>query len=116
FDFNSSGRYLDIDDYTLTASSISNYNSSSKVKTSSLGSLNLLVNDGASVRFPVGNSGYNPLDVTNNTGSADYISVRVIDEVFNNGLSGFVTNMGRVRRTWDIHKTNANGGSGLDFV
>jgi hypothetical protein len=56
------------------------------------------------------------MSITNNTGNPDNMSVRVIDEVYNNGLTGYTSSQPRVKRTWDIHKTNANGGSGLNFV
>ena len=64
----------------------------------------------------MGNGSFTPVSITNNSGSSDYVYARVLNEVFNNGYTGYVTSIGRVKRTWDIGKTNANGGSGLTFV
>jgi hypothetical protein len=73
----------------------------------------------SAVTFPVGNSAYNPITLTNNTGSADDFTVRVIDELYTNGgSSGSTVSTLRVTRTWDIVKStpSANAGSGVDMV
>lgn len=115
-DFNGTSRIINIGNYNLTASSITDAHSTSFIRTPGTGVLKMNIANGSTVTFPVGNSAYNPLTITNNTGSADFMSVRVIDEVYNDGLSGYTSSDPRVKRTWDIHKTNANGGSGLTFV
>ncbi len=114
--FNGSGRYITLGNYSLTTASISNANSSSYIKTNGSGVLKTNIANAAMVIFHVGDQAYNPLTITNNTGRADYLSVRVLNEVFYNGTSGFTSPVGRVKRTWDISKTNPNGGSGLNFV
>lgn len=72
--------------------------------------------NGASVSFATGSASYNPVTITNNTGSADDFFVRVQDEVYANGSSGTPITVNRIQRSWDISKTNANGGSGVGFV
>lgn len=66
--------------------------------------------------FPVGNSAYNPLSITNRNAGADIFSVKVLDEVYRDGVAGQVITTSRVQRTWDIHKQNANTGAGVDFT
>jgi autotransporter-associated beta strand protein len=73
-------------------------------------------NNGGSFSFPVGNSSYNPLSITNNTNGADTFCVRVFDEVYAFGTFGPVLSNNRVKRTWDISKKTANSGSGVDFI
>lgn len=70
---------------------------------------------GFNLLFPVGKLMYNPVSIENKTGSADVFSVLVIDSVFLNGTSGPLITTPHVKATWDISKTNSNGGSGVDF-
>lgn len=114
--FNGTNKKIDIGNYNLTANSFTNAASGSYVKTTGSGKLKVLIANNETITLPVGNSSYNPLTIKNRTGSSDYISVRVFDEVYNTGYSGWTSYLGRVKRTWDISKTNANGGSGLDFI
>jgi hypothetical protein len=110
---------LDAGTVTLTVSgSLAGASSTTYIKTSSTGGLRRSVSNSA-VAFPVGNSTYNPITLTNNTGTADHFTVRVIDEVYANGTSSGTTDARpRVQRTWDIAKANpsANAGSGVDMV
>ena len=69
-----------------------------------------------SFNFPVGNSAYNPVAITNNSSSSDDFTVSVLDEVYANGSNGAAVAGTRVQRTWNIGKTNANDGSGINFV
>lgn len=114
--FNGTSRIINIGNYDLTVTNIDGADANSFIRTPGTGELRINIPNGATKAFPVGNSAYNPMTITNNTGNPDYMSVRVIDEVYNAGLTGGVTTQPRVKRTWDIHKTNANGGSGLTFV
>jgi hypothetical protein len=84
--------------------------------TNSTGVLKRSVGNAGTFAFPVGNSAYNPVSITNNTGAADEFNLRVLDEVYRNGTSGSVLTTPRVKRTWLIGKTNANAGSGINFV
>ncbi len=110
---------LDVSTTTLTVSgTISGATSAKYIKTSSTGGLKQSVSNSA-VAFPVGNSSYNPITLTNNTGAADNFTARVIDEVYANGTSsGTTVSTLRVKRTWDIAKTtpSANAGTGVDMV
>lgn len=113
--FNGSGKKLLTGNYTLTATAISGAGANSYISTNGTGKLSITVSNSATVNFPVGNSAYNPLGITNNTGSADDFSVYVLDEVYQNGSSGATMPGPRVKRTWNISKTTANGGSGVDL-
>ena len=91
--------------------------SGSYFQTNGSGTVKRNINNSAgSFSFPVGNSSYNPLSITNNTSGADTFSVRVFDEVYEFGTFGPVLTNNRVKRTWDISKKTANSGSGVDFV
>ena len=114
--FNNSSRTIDIGNFNLTVSSLINYNSSSYIKAYGTGKLSVNIANGATTVFPIGCSSYTPLTITNNTGSADVLSVRVFQEVFIDGTSGFTASMGRVKRTWDISKATSNAGGGLNFI
>jgi hypothetical protein len=84
-------------------------------QTNGTGSVSRIVSDNAALLFPVGNSNYNPVTITNNTGAADDFSVRVLDAVYLTGNSGAELTTPRVNATWDINKQTANAGSGVDF-
>jgi hypothetical protein len=107
---------LDIAAYDLDMGSLTvsgGTTSSSYVKTSSTGVLKR--NVGASdVLFPVGNSAYNPATI-NNSGTSDKFSVRVIDNVTNNGTGvGTLTSKAVVNRTWMVDEAVV-GGSNASF-
>jgi hypothetical protein len=100
---------------TLSVSgTISGAGSGKFVKIDNTGSLKLTLGNGITKLFPVGNSTYNPLSITNNSGASDDFTVKVLDEVYNG--SGGVVIGAHVQRTWDITKTNANAGSGVDLT
>jgi hypothetical protein len=111
----STGTQIEIQNNNLTASTISS-TGSGYVQTNGTGVFTLKNLGSTSALFPVGNSAYNPVTITNNSGLAGDFSVRVIDEVYNSGSStGSLMTGPRVRRTWMIAKSNANGGSGVNF-
>lgn len=107
---------LIIGDYDLTVNGLSGGNANAYIMTNGSGKLKYNISDAASFDFHVGNTSYNPVNITNNSGSADDFSVRILDEVYYDGLTGSAVTAPRVKRTWDISKTTANGGSGVDFV
>jgi len=115
--FNGSDKKVELGNYTLTITGdATGVNSSNYFKTHGTGKLKreaIPNNDGFT--FPVGNSTYNPVSITNKTGSPDDFSVRVLDEIYSAGTSGNALSDPRVKRTWDIDKLNANAGSGVDF-
>jgi hypothetical protein len=92
----------------LPTNTINGGNASSYVKTSGTGTLNRDV-AGIPVSFPVGRAAYNPATLTN-SGTADKFSVRVIDNVTDDGTAvGTTTSLAVVNRTWMISEQNAGG-------
>lgn len=102
--------------YDLTVTSLTGANATNYIKTTGTGKLKLNVGNGNTVTFPVGNTAYNPVTITNNSGAADNFAVKVYDDVYLHGTTGSVVTQPHVKRTWDITKTNANSGSGISFV
>lgn len=117
-DFNGSGKKVCPGNFNLTVNNgFVGANSTSYVKTTGTGTLKTTIASGASFVFPVGNNDYNPVTVTNNTGSSDNFDVRVLNDVFNNGNSGTALSDPRVSATWLINKTSgtSNAGNGVDL-
>lgn len=114
--FNGAGQKIELNGFNLTLSgTVSGADAGNYVQTNGSGRLRFTIGNGDAFSFPVGNSTYNPVTITNNSGSADAFGVRVLDEVYVNGSNGVTISLTRVRRTWDISKTGTNGGSGIDF-
>jgi autotransporter-associated beta strand protein len=84
-------------------------------KTDGVGKVFRQVGNGVASSFPIGNTAYNPVTITNNSGTSDLFSARVFDAVYLNGTSGAALTTPRVNATWDIDKQTANAGSGIDF-
>jgi hypothetical protein len=116
FNFNGSNKIIILGNSTLTANGFTGTSSLNYVQTNGTGKLKMNVANNSTVLFPVSNSTYNPISITNNSGNSDDFSVRVLDEVYTNGLTGTVMTTSRIKRTWDISKTYANGGSGINFT
>jgi hypothetical protein len=93
-----------------------NYDASNYIITNSTGSLQRPIdNSNGAVVFPIGNSSYNPLTMSN-LGTLDDFSATVNDLVYANGTSGAVLTEGFVNRTWNIEESVAGGSSlNLDF-
>ena len=86
------------------------------VKTNGFGSMVIpSFNNGKTLKFPVGNSDYTPVTITNYNTSADSIGVRVSDAVLQEAISGAPVTTPNIQRTWFIAKNNANA-SGVNFV
>jgi len=85
-------------------------------KTNGTGKVFRNIPNGSNLIFPIGRAIYNPVTITNNTGASDNFSVLVLDSVFLNGTTGPLITTPHVKTTWDISKTNPNGGSGVDFL
>lgn len=64
---------------------------------------------GTEKNYPVGNSSYNPIKLTN-TGTLDTFSVRVTDDVLTDGTSGSPLTDNVVDRTWHVEEV-VEGGS-----
>jgi hypothetical protein len=110
---------LVLGNFNLTISgNTSGGSSSNYVVAGGAGSLIKNIGTSASFAFPVGNSAYNPVSITNKTTSSDQFSVRILDEVYYLGTTGNVITEPRVKRTWLIDKTtpSASSGSGVDFT
>lgn len=112
--FNSGSKMLVLGNYDLTVSQVLGGDSLNYVQTSGTGSLRAsLTGTGGSLDFAVGKSTYNPVTITNNSGSADYFTVRVSDLIQN---SVYLSSAKYVNRTWNIGKATANGGFGISFL
>ncbi len=109
---------LTLGSYNATFANVSSGGSSSYVKTSGSGQLNTVIASAASLSLPVGNSAYNPVTITNNSGASDNFSVRVLDLVYYKGLDGSAgpAQEPHVTRTWVLGKSNPNSGSGIDLT
>lgn len=91
-------------------------NTSGYFRTNGTGIVRRSIATGASFNFPVGNTNYNPVQLTNIDEAADEFRVKVRDEVLQNNTTGSsVTGFGFVTRTWDISKTSASGPSGVNI-
>ncbi len=118
--FNGADKKLELGNHTLTLTAdATGVNSSNYFKTNGSGKLkrpSIPNNEGFT--FPVGNSAYNPIAITNRTGTAEWFSVRVLDEIYEYGTFGNANTEPRVKRTWDIDKQtpSASAGNGVDFT
>ena len=116
-DFNGSSENIVLGAFNLTISgAISNYSANNYVKSTGAGNLTTTIANGVTFIFPIGKTSYNPLSIKNTTGATDVFSVRVQDAVYANGASGATISTPHVSRTWDISKTNANAGTGVDLI
>jgi len=92
----------------LGNSSITGANNSRYFVTNGNGTVNRTVSNG-NVTFPVGISLYNPC-ILSNSGTSDYFSVRVIDNVTQDGSGiGTTTPAKCVKRTWMISEALVGG-------
>ena len=101
---------IELGNHTLSMSptaSLLNYDGSNFIRTTGTGSLKRSVS-AASVAFPVGNTTYNPAFLSN-AGVADVFSVRVVDEILEEGTSGSPQTSDIVNRTWHIDEALAGG-------
>jgi hypothetical protein len=114
--FNGANKKVDIGNFNLTATTINGANATNYVKTSGTGKLAITLANNASSAFPIGKTSYNPVTITNKSGASDVFSARVVDGAYMEGLTGAAITSTVLNRTWDISKTNANAGSGVDFV
>ncbi len=114
--FSGASNKLVLGSYSLMASEVTDYDASNYVQTNGAGKLCMNIGENEMMLFPVGNSAYNPVSVENNTGAADVFCARVLDELYQDGLTGEPVTASRVKRTWDISKDNPNGGAGVNFI
>jgi hypothetical protein len=117
--FNASGRKVILGSFDISIDNILGADSLNYFKTTDTGSLVRSIANLDSFTFAVGLSSYNPVTITNRTGVSDTFSVYVYDEVYEGGFKGNGNALGnkpRIQCTWEIGKTKANGGSGVDFT
>lgn len=118
-DFNGVGRKVFLGNFDLTVNiGFTGANSSNYVNTNGTGKLITTLASGVSFVFPIGIAYYNPLTISNNTGSSDNFDVRLLDEVYSQGTTGNALFSPRVAATWVINKGSgtSNLGNGVDFT
>jgi hypothetical protein len=117
--FNASGKKITLGRFDISVDNILGADSLNYFKTTDTGSLVQSIANLDSFTFAVGLSSYNPVTITNRTGVSDSFSVYVYDEVYEGGFKGngnALSSRPRIQCTWEIGKTKANGGSGVDFT
>jgi CHU_C Type IX secretion signal domain/Ig-like domain CHU_C associated/FG-GAP-like repeat/Putative Ig domain/IPT/TIG domain/Bacterial TSP3 repeat len=109
------GNIATLGNYNATWGAVLESSPTAYVKTNGTGALTISTSTVPTL-FPVGNSTYNPVTLTNNTGTTDTYSVSVSDAVLTSGTTGTAMN-NVVNRTWKISKTGANtAGYGTDLT
>jgi hypothetical protein len=115
--FNGAAKLIQAGNYNLTiGGTVTGGNASNYIQTNGSGLIKKNIPAGNLFTFPVGNSAYNPVTITNNSGGIDEFTVSILDEVYANGSNGAAVTGTRIQRTWNIGKASANGGSGIDFI
>lgn len=118
-DFNNAGtsnsKHVILGNYDLTLKAVADRDTNI-IKTTGTGKLIMRVEKGGTATFHVGNKRYNPLAITNNGVEADTFKVLVRDEMYANGSSGTLSDLKRVKKTWDISREYSNSGTGVDLT
>ena len=115
--FNGSAKYINLGNYNLFLTNVIGADTLNHIKTNGTGELIARIANNDSFTFNIGAGAFNPVTITNKTGTTDDFEVRVIDNVYDGGTSGTSLNSPRVKRTWLINKVggSANSGSGIDM-
>jgi hypothetical protein len=115
--FNGSDKYIYLGNYNLFLTDMVGSDTSNHIKTDGTGVLIARIDNNDSFTFNIGAGSFNPVTITNKTGTTDDFEVRVIDDVYNGGTSGSSLYAPRVKRTWFIDKVggSANSGTGIDM-
>jgi hypothetical protein len=117
FNFNGASKKAVLGNFNLTLTgTVAGANANNFFQSNGTGTLKRSITNATSFTFPLGNANYNPVTIVNNNLASDVFSVKVRDEVLVDGTSGGQVADPHVNATWDISKTNANTGSGVDFV
>jgi hypothetical protein len=116
--FNGAAKYIYLGNHRLIVTDILGADTVNHIKTNGNGELKTSIPNNDSFVFCVGAGTYNPVTITNKTGSTDDFQVRVIDNVYDRGSTGNPLNTPRIKRTWFIDKIGgpANSGSGIDMA
>ncbi|MBK9255601.1 MAG: choice-of-anchor D domain-containing protein [Saprospiraceae bacterium] len=97
---------LRLNTFDLTvAGTISGASATSYIQTNGTGKLLRTVTQSPAVEYPVGNSTYNPASLQLSSTSSAQFGVRVLDAVYEDGLSGTPITQKVVNRTWDVTGT-----------
>ena len=114
-DFNNVGLKVVLNNVDLTITgNITSANASNYIQSNGTGTIKRTVDQNQTFEFPIGNSTYNPLSITNRTGVSDLFSVRVSDQI--EFPATFLSPSSYVNRTWNISKANPNSGNGVDLI
>ena len=115
--FNGSAKNIYLGNYNLFLTDIVGADTSNHIKTNGTGVLIARIVNNDSFTFNIGAGSFNPVTITNKTGTTDDFEVSVIDNVYDGGTSGISLNSPRVKRTWLINKVggSANSGTGIDL-
>lgn len=114
-DFNNVGLKVVLNNVDLTITgNITSANASNYIRSNGTGTIKRTIDQSQSFQFPIGNSTYNPLTITNRTGASDLFSVRVSDQI--EFPTSFLSLASYVNRTWNISKANANASPGVDLI
>jgi len=89
------------------SASILNYDESNYIITNGIGMLSQTVGS-TNTDFPIGNSSYH-LATLNNIGTVDEFSIRVSDEILEDGTTGIPFTSEAVNRTWNIEEATSGG-------
>ena len=100
------GKIFTLGNFNATIGSVLEGSTTAYVKTNGTGKLISSTNTIPNI-FPVGNTSYNPVTISNYTGTADTYSISVSDAVLASGTTGAAMN-NVINRTWTISKTVAN--------
>lgn len=116
--FNGAAKYIYLGNHRLIVTDIEGSDTVNHIKTDGNGELRTSIANNDSFTFCVGAGTYNPVKITNKTGSTDDFQVRLIDNVYDRGSTGNPLNTPRIKRTWFIDKIGgpANSGSGIDMA
>jgi hypothetical protein len=105
--------------HNATIATLQEYSSSAYVITNGAGKLGITGVNSNPKLYPVGatSTTYNPVTISNNTGTADTYSVSVSNAVLTSGTSGVPLTNNLINRTWIINKTTVNtAGTGSDIT
>lgn len=111
--FSGAGRKIVTGSYNLTMKNVLNANTNNYISTTGTGAVYSNIQHGTSANFAVGNGGYTPVLITNNTGATDRFSVNLTPGVFAQGYSGMQVTDGSLKNTWHISKADPNTGMGV---
>lgn len=110
--FNAADVNIILGDYDLTFSdSISGADADNYIQTNGIGKLTSSIAANSNMRFEVGRSAYNPVEIQPSV--ADTFAVLVKDTIENNNYLNLAI---YVNRTWEITKADSQNNNAVDFI